>query len=211
MRIGLDFDNTIVSYDRVFHLVALEERLIPDDLPPSKLGIRDYLRKLDKEDAWTEMQGYVYGARMADAGPFPGVLQALRSLRNAGHELFIVSHKTRHPYRGPAYDLHRSATEWINSVLKDEVGALIEPENLSFHEQVQEKIARVGELACDVFVDDLPEILLAENFPRRTIRILFDPEDRHGSQTGVLHLHAWRDVGDSIAKCREDDRGSLRP
>jgi hypothetical protein len=32
------------------------------------------LRALGKEDVWTELQGYVYGARMAEAEAYPGVL-----------------------------------------------------------------------------------------------------------------------------------------
>jgi hypothetical protein len=31
MRIGIDFDNTLVSYDRAFALVGMEEGLLPAD------------------------------------------------------------------------------------------------------------------------------------------------------------------------------------
>ena len=41
MLIGIDFDNTIVCYDRVFHKAALEKGLIPADLPPSKGRVRE--------------------------------------------------------------------------------------------------------------------------------------------------------------------------
>ena len=71
MLIGLDFDNTIVSYDALFHKVAVEQALVPSDLPKSKLMVRDYLRKVNNETAWIEMQG-VYGARMVDAAAYPG-------------------------------------------------------------------------------------------------------------------------------------------
>ena len=36
MIIGVDFDNTIVCYDKVFHVAAYEKGLIPADLPVSK-------------------------------------------------------------------------------------------------------------------------------------------------------------------------------
>ena len=45
MIIGLDFDNTIVSYDELFHRVALEGGLVPGDLPVRKEAVRDYLRE----------------------------------------------------------------------------------------------------------------------------------------------------------------------
>ena len=57
MRIGIDFDNTIVCYDRLFHRVALEARL-----DSRRLAVNPRLRcattcARGREDAWTEMQG----------------------------------------------------------------------------------------------------------------------------------------------------------
>src|SRR5207249_10636646 len=98
MRLGIDFDNTIVCYDQVFHQVAHEQNLIPADLPVSKQAVRDYLRAAGKEDRWTEMQGYVYGPRLTDAQAFPGVLDFIETQVKSGIELFVISHKTKHPY-----------------------------------------------------------------------------------------------------------------
>ena len=67
MRIGLDFDNTIVSYDALFHKVARERDCVPAATPVNKVAVRDYLRGVNQEDVWTAMQGYVYGARMDEA------------------------------------------------------------------------------------------------------------------------------------------------
>ena len=71
MLVGLDFDNTIVCYDRLFHRLARERGLIPDTVPQTKCAVRDYLRSIDRENDWTEMQGVGYGPRIADAEPFP--------------------------------------------------------------------------------------------------------------------------------------------
>jgi len=38
LRIGVDFDNTIVRYDDVFYRIALAEKLIPVELPPDKIA-----------------------------------------------------------------------------------------------------------------------------------------------------------------------------
>jgi hypothetical protein len=73
MIIGLDFDNTIVCYDHIIHSAALERGLIPTHIRVSKNSIRDYLRGQDKDDLWTELQGYVYGPGLKDALPYPGV------------------------------------------------------------------------------------------------------------------------------------------
>ena len=46
MRLGLDFDNTIVCYDGLFHRVAREEGLIPAALPATKSDVRNHLRSI---------------------------------------------------------------------------------------------------------------------------------------------------------------------
>jgi hypothetical protein len=194
MRIGLDFDNTIVSYDHVFHLVAREGGHIPADLPRNKLHVRDFLRRAGKEDAWTEMQGYVYGARMADAAPYPGAVDFMRWARDAGHELRIISHKTRHPYLGERYDLHRAAREWVEQVLHAAGRPIVAPEHVFFDLTKIDKLKRVSDEACDVFIDDLPEILLAPQFPDRVERILFDPEQLHRHPADLTSVASWQEI-----------------
>src|SRR5579863_10743669 len=109
MRIGIDFDNTIACYDGVFHAAALERGLIPPDLARDKNSVRDHLNGSGRKDDFTELQGYVYGARMDLVSPYPGFAEFIAIARNAGHELFIVSHKTRHPILGPKHDMHAAA------------------------------------------------------------------------------------------------------
>src|SRR5262245_177802 len=113
MLIGVDFDNTIVCYDALFHKVARERNLIPADLPVNKSDVRNFLRKIGKEDVWTEMQGYVYGGRMSEAAPYPGVIEFFKACRATGIKLRIISHKTKHPFLGEKYDLHQAAQNWL--------------------------------------------------------------------------------------------------
>jgi len=179
MRIGFDFDNTIVSYDVLFHKVALEQGVIDETVSVNKLAVRDYLRDKNQEDIWTEMQGYVYGGRMEEAEAYPSVFKVMRNLKSAGHSLAIVSHKTKHPYLGQKYDLHEAARKWIDRYLCEEGIPLIANENIFFEVTKEEKLAKIKQYGCDVFIDDLPEILLAPNFPEKTKRFLFDPEQHH--------------------------------
>ena len=109
MHIGVDFDNTIVCYDALFHKVARERNLIPAGVPVNKSDVRNHLRRAGNEAAWTEVQGYVYGARMSEAAPYPGVREFFRACRHAGVRVSIISHKTKHPYLGEKYDLHEAA------------------------------------------------------------------------------------------------------
>lgn len=194
MRVGIDFDNTIVSYDALFHRVALEQGLVPPDLPMSKVSVRDYLRRINKEDLWTEMQGYVYGARMDEAATYAGVLEFLRWARHNAIAVAIVSHKTRQPFLGPKYDLHAAARAWVAHHLRDEDGALVEPSSVFFELTKEAKLARIGGLGCTHFVDDLPEILLAEGFPQGTDRILFDPDNHHADAPGFVRMRRWQEL-----------------
>ena len=179
MRIGIDFDNTIVSYDALFHKVALEQDLVPSDTPANKLAVRDHLRRIGLEARWTEMQGYVYGARMDEALAYDGAIDFIRHAVAAGHQVFIVSHKTRHPFLGPQYDLHAAARTWIGRHLLWGDRALLPAESVFFEPTKPEKLERIAACGCDAFIDDLPEILLAEDFPQQTARLLFDPEGHH--------------------------------
>ena len=80
MKIGIDFDNTLVCFDELFYRAAMEKKLIPAFLPTSKEQVRDYLRKQKKEDLWTELQGYVYGVLIKDAPAFEGVDEFMKVL-----------------------------------------------------------------------------------------------------------------------------------
>lgn len=194
MRIGIDFDNTIVNYDGVFYRVAVEQGIVPQTLSPNKVAVRNWLREAGKEDLWTEMQGYVYGARMNDADAYPGAIPFLAWARSSGIQVSIISHKTKHPFLGPHYDLHDAARNWIETFLRDDAGLLVMPENVYFETTKDAKWSRIASTASTHFIDDLPEILLADAFPASAERILFDPDHHHGSVEGVLIVHNWADV-----------------
>lgn len=173
LRIGLDFDNTLVSYAAVFWTLAREQGLIPACLPQDKQAVRDALRAQGLEETWIYLQGEVYGAQMHQAQAFSGVSGFLRQATAAGHTLFIVSHRTQTPVRGPAYDLHAAARAWLQAQ------AWPIPESQIYFELTQAaKRARIEALELDCFVDDLPEFLAHPDFPGQVQRWLFDPAQR---------------------------------
>jgi hypothetical protein len=187
MRIGIDFDNTIVCYDGVFHAAALERGLIPAELGRDKNSVRDYLNGTGRHDDFTELQGYIYGARMDLVAPYPGVARFVAAAREAGHDLFIVSHKTRYPILGLPHDLHAAARAFLSvRGLVGESCSQINPKSVFLELTVQEKVARAASIRCDVFIDDLPEILVLPGFPDGMRRILFDPANRFGDAGGCM-------------------------
>ncbi len=178
MRIGIDFDNTIACYDGVFRRAAIERGLVPAQIGQSKNAVRDFLRAKGEDHVFTELQGYVYGSRMDLAAPYDGVREFLACARAAGHALCLVSHKTRHPFRGPTYDLHQAARGFLEA--QHFVGPDgFDAQDIHFELTKEAKVARVSALGCDAFVDDLPEILALPGFPSNMRAILFDPEQQH--------------------------------
>ncbi len=206
MRIGVDFDNTIVCYDDVFRRAALELHLIPEDLPAGKGRVRDYLRRAGEEDAWTELQGTVYGLRIAEADPFPGVVKFFERGRELGATLSIVSHKTRWPFRGPRRDLHEAAHEWLEQHgFYDASRIGLGAEDVSFVATKREKLARIGELGCTHFVDDLPEFLMEDGFPANIQPILFDPHGQGASEAAIVRVGSWAEI-DAMLLGGDDSR-----
>ena len=204
MRIGIDFDNTIACYDGVFHTAALERGLIPADLGRDKNSVRDHLNGSGRKDDFTELQGYVYGARMDLVSPYPGFAEFVVAARAAGHDLFIVSHKTRHPILGPQHDMHAAARGFLTDRgLMGTLPAQIAPDRVFFELTKDDKVARARQLACEIFVDDLPEILAMPGFPEGMRKILFDPENQFAGKAAQFDRRAcWVEIATELARER---------
>lgn len=193
MRIGIDFDNTVICYDEVFNRVARETGLIPDTLPTGKGYVRDYLREKGKEDDWTRLQGIVYGTRLDDARLYDGVRSFIRHCSGAGMDCVIISHKTLYPYLGEKHNLHAAAKAFIQS---RDLGV-----NAFFERTKEKKIERIKQLHCDVFIDDLPEFLGLPGFFPHMVKILFDPLGRQKSPIpGLKIAGSWPKILDWVCE-----------
>ncbi|MBI3508844.1 MAG: haloacid dehalogenase-like hydrolase [Chlamydiia bacterium] len=186
MTIGIDFDNTIVCYDDAFYQAARERELVPETIPHSKNGVRDYLRQQKQETSWTELQGYIYGQRMNLASAFPGVDRFLQLSQSKNTPIYVISHKTKHPFLGPAYDLHAAAMQWFQSQ-----DFPWKPPAF-FELTLEEKLQRIRTQKCAVFIDDLPEVLQHPQFPDNVRKILFDPHKVH--HTELETASSWDEI-----------------
>jgi len=192
MIIGIDFDNTIVAYDALFHRVASELGVIPTDLPVNKTAVRDHLRSTGREPVWTEMQGTVYGSRIAEAHLFPGLMEFLLVCKQRGIPVRIVSHKTRFPFLGERHDLHAAARRWLHDqgVIAPAITG-IDDTHVFFELTKAEKLARIASCGCTHFIDDLPELLEDPTFPASAARFLFDPQNSHPSSLSRQKVSSW--------------------
>ena len=176
MRIGIDFDNTLIDYTDVFVAAARERGLIGDTVGASKRDVRDAIRRLpDGEVTWQRLQGHVYGRAITGARMFAGAGEFLRACHRRDAAVFIVSHKTRYGHYDPArVDLREAAIRWMaaHGCFRPEEGG-IPRENVFFADDRAAKLARIAALDCSHFIDDLEEVFADPGFPAGVTRILF--------------------------------------
>jgi hypothetical protein len=198
MRIGIDFDNTLIDYDGVFVASARRRGLIGPEGDGSKRAVRDAIRLLPEgELTWQRLQGYVYGAGIGGAVPFVGAAEFLARCAAEGVGVFIVSHKTRYGHRDPArIDLREAARQWMiaQGFLAPERGA-IPADHVFFEDDRQKKLARIGALRCTHFIDDLEEVFADPGFPAGVRRILFAPT---GAACCDVHCTDWLQISTAI-------------
>jgi hypothetical protein len=169
LSISLDLDNTIISYDKLFHELAVERDLVPANFPQDKTAIRDRIRENFGDDVWQELQAAAYGPELGRADVFPGLVQVLGAWREMGFSVFIISHKTAFASKGKI-PLRRAALDFLRAR-----GILSLVSKVFFVNHRWQKTALAFELGCDVMVDDLPEVFAEPDFPNDIRPILFSP------------------------------------
>jgi hypothetical protein len=182
MRIGIDFDNTIIGYDKVFCHLAKAANLVADDYAGSKRELREIVQASSEGDlAWQRLQGKAYGEFINVAEIFAGFKEFIAACnRDDDIEVFIVSHKTELGHHDDKrINLRNAAREWLREqgFFGNET-PFIKEENVFFETTREEKIARIKALNCTHFIDDLPEVLFAPSFPPQVERFWFQPEDQ---------------------------------
>jgi hypothetical protein len=199
LRVGVDFDNTIITYDEVFRATTKSCGLLDADFAGSKQALRDAIRLLpDGELIWQRLQAQVYGRGIVDARMVAGFEAFLRRCRAEGCGVVIVSHKTRHGAIDPErIDLRQAALDWMaaHDLFDGEHG--IELKNVYFENTRAEKLKRIASLGLTHFVDDLVEVLSDPQFPPHVRRILFTDDAR---QTTVPYAvcPTWHEIQEQV-------------
>jgi len=201
MRLGVDFDNTIVCYDQLFHQVAIEKGLIPEGILSSKEEVRSYLRQQGREQAWTELQGDVYGPRIEEASAFPGVLEFLNFCKQQGIVFCIISHKTEFARYDVTHttNLRTAALNWMSAQRFFSADGLgLSHADVLFGATRQQKIEHIRQMGCTHFIDDLEEVFLEKTFPSHIEKILFAPNHQSKTLPGVTIISSWQKISEYI-------------
>ncbi len=178
MRIGLDFDNTLAGYDRVFRDAAEKAGFAEAARAPTKKEVRDLVRLSAEGDiAWQRLQAEVYARRMPEAELIDGVAGFLAECRHRGWAVSIVSHKTETaPYDPLGINLRDAALDWMEARgFFSASGFGLDRADVHFRSTRSEKIAKIAALDCAAFVDDLEEVFNEPGFPDGVARYLYHP------------------------------------
>lgn len=201
VHIGLDFDNTVAGYDRVFLGAAKKAGLLPEDFSGAKKDIRDaiYLRP-DGEVEWQRVQGQVYGRLMPQAKMIDGVEDFLLVCRNREIPISIISHKTEFGhFDRDRVCLHDAARDWMaDRGFFDGRRFALATEDVYFESTRADKIARISEVGCSHFVDDLEEVFRDPCFPRDVDAVLYAGASDDLPTGPFTVCRDWQEISDVI-------------
>lgn len=179
MIIGLDLDNTIINYERSFLLNAKKLKLIPSNFEGTKKNIKSIIiNEKHGNYKWEKLQGLVYGKSIYDAKVYSGFKSFLEYL-NKNNQIYIISHKTIYGHHDKDKTrLRESAVNFLKDrkIICPKSGLHIN--NLIFCNTLNEKVKKIKEKKCDIFVDDLEKVFDSYNFPSKCHKVLFTPNQK---------------------------------
>jgi hypothetical protein len=199
--IGVDFDNTIASYNELMHAIALERGLIAGSIAKNKRLIRDAIRALpDGELHWRGLQVTVYGPCMHEARPDDGVMEFFAACRHRQIPVRIVSHKTEYANFGEAnVNLRAVAMAWLEQQgFFGAAGPGLRRADVFFESTRAEKIERIKTLGVTHFIDDLEETFLETAFPQEVVKILLAAPGPLGAIGNAAAFATWKQIHEHL-------------
>jgi hypothetical protein len=175
INLGIDLDNTIIDYSLSLNELAITEYgVLINDSNATKNVVKNLITTKYGEKEWTRAQGLLYSQYIEFATPFVGFLDNIEKLQNIFNKIFIISHKTKFPISGPRKNLINLSRNWINRNIISISGKPFFTDQMLFFESSQsKKISRIAKQNCNVFIDDLPEVVM--NLPYEIEGLLFEP------------------------------------
>ena len=193
-KLGVDLDNTIICYDEAFQRVGVKTELLPPTFIGNKREVKSYLLGLfNGQFKWEKLQGLVYGREILSAHVFPGFLPFLDELKRNCLEIVIISHKTRIAHHDEKNTNLRLAAK--SFLIKELILGKhkVPNKNLVFCGTLDEKINRINDENCDLFIDDLEQVFDHPKFPNKCQKILFGSKsDKYKS------IDNWKSLSDEL-------------
>ena len=194
--VGVDFDNTLISYDDIVHRTAVQRGLLAPNVPKNKKIIRDRIYALPHgELQWQRLQAFLYGEGIKQAKVMDGVDAFFQLCHQADIPIYIVSHKGDFAVEDKkGINLRKAALEWMREnkfFVKEGLG--LSKQNVFFEFTRREKIDRIQKLHCTHFIDDLEEIFWEASFPAGVEKMLLAPLGSHAC-SDVTVFRSWQEI-----------------
>lgn len=161
MILGIDLDNTIIKYDNAFIEAA---KFLNINIPAgitNKIELKKHCNSLNEgELIWQKIQGLAYGKLLLkNAKLYTGVKRFIWRLKNKGHKIKIISHKTKFGHFDDEKNLLREiALEFLkNNKIIDCESILVN--DVFFLNTRKEKIEKIVSEKVEIFIDDLIEVI----------------------------------------------------
>jgi hypothetical protein len=199
LRLAIDLDNTIISYEVLFMAAAREGELVSRDFAGAKQAVREAVRRRrNGELEWQALQAHVYGDLIGRAAPFPGVREFVLRARALDAHVSIVSHKTMFAAARPGgKNLLDAARDWL--YVNDFIGTeLIASTDIYFEPTRKRKIGRIRALEADIVIDDLVEVFDDPGFPCSARRWLFVPGGVPERRGDVECFGSWQAMREAL-------------
>ena len=192
MLIGIDFDNTIACYDKVFQEVAKKQKIVDKDWIGKKTDLKKLILKSKKgKELWMKIQGMVYGQYMKNADIMDGFENFLTLSKQLNIDICIISHKTKYGhFDKKKIDLRKEALRWIKK------NKILNSNKVYFADTREEKISIINDLKCNIFIDDLIEVLDHDNLNKNTRRIHLSSSN----SSKIKNFPNWHDIKKNIFK-----------
>ena len=214
MRIGIDFDNTIVSYEQVFYEIAQKDNININSYSLSggyKTQVKIALaKKVNGDIQWQRIQGYVYGLGMSSAQIMFGFFNFVLNCRLNNWDVYIVSHKSEYGHFDKSRtQLRRAALDWMNNNnFFYESEPLIPQNNIFFLDTQDLKIKKIIHLNLDFFIDDLLEVFQNPLFPEKINKFLLSKNSKNYDE-GIRTFPSWGQISNELFPKSEHESAIL--
>lgn len=177
--VGLDLDNTLIDYTQAYSKIAEIFGLTIENF--NKDSIKQHLTDNKKNDVeWQRFQSILYTQGLDYAKLAPGLLNFLKFCKTKSIKVSVVSHKTlTTPKKFGNLNLRTPALKWLKE--QQLIPALISLEDIFFCSTKSLKIEKINQLKCEIFVDDLEEVLYDSSLNFNVKRVQFSNEVKNNS------------------------------
>ncbi|MFC2947434.1 5' nucleotidase, NT5C type [Virgibacillus sediminis] len=186
MRIGFDIDDTLINLrEHAFHLY---NRKLKKEIPREKFLELDRLEihepfGMDDEEGkqmWMDTRDEIY---YTDCPPFPGALELLQELAEAGHEVYYITARPK--------DHGERTKEWMK-----ERGFPVEDSRFFYGMKDEQKIHTIKELELDYYIDDKPEVI--ETLSEIPIKLFLKDQTYNRHITHIPRITDWSEFKEII-------------